>query len=1652
MQSFQEFSFDVYKYADEKKCALWDDIVDFKYIFIPEYEEYFEIYVKIDETDNTVKHVTAKSAAEVELSNRMISNYHFNDETDIGYTARYTIKKAGEGETYGTIAYEPVIEGYYYNNEFYEDSGHTTMIAPATGTIYLDVPSGTRYRWNYEGGGYNVETDPPQPACNKQGVVDFEYDTEEGYMIEGQTEIYRGTVLYREIEDTDSEWLKMKKRRSSLLYRVLNDKYPEWTIAHVDKSIANIQRTFTADNTNPYTFLTSTVAQELDCLFKFDSVHRTISAYDLDNTCGVCGHRGNFVYRCPKCGNEDIDKITQGYGNNSGIYISTDNFAQQISIDGDTDNVKSAFKVSGGDDVITAAVANLNPNGSNYIYHFSKEMLDEMPIELVERLQDYEEKYNAALEQYTALTEDWYKAIDEQMRLEHSMMPDTPVPGNTSAEEQVKALATEYANGQTVGLKGIEKSTSTPTAYDSLKKAITKAVEGMSKAILDPRYTVEVVKDSDAISDYNTQTKTRTWTGKFTVTSLGKVNAKGEKEEATSESVVTVTINNDEEEYYRQKIQKSLDRTDAGLITLFKIEDDTEFENTLKEYSYSRLESFESTYNGVLEVLAGNGVTEENKEFFTVPLYKDIYLPIEQRRDTITKIKNERNEEVQAAKKAKEDLAEQREAIQNTLNIEDYLGDYYSIFKLYLRESEFTNSNYISTGLDLEGMDYNTEVIDKAQELLDVANEELLKASELQVTLSDTLNNLLSTKEFSNWKGEFEIGDWILNEIDDTLYKLRLIGVNINYDSKDISVTFSNAVRYRNHTSDVASILSSAQSIATTYNYTAHQAKQGDEAKNSLDNMETNGMDAATFNVVAGTDNGVVIDEHGILCTAIDDLTGEVSDKQMKILNNMIAFTTDNWETVRTGIGEIRYAIDGVEQEPLYGVNAEIMIAGKMIAGDIYSANYSSTNHTGTHIDLNDGDLHFAGDKIVYNHGTDVLDINVAHINYGSGVNTPTVSQIDGLSTALAAKQDKLTAGANITIDANNVISATGGGGGLEYFEETQNSLYGSQTATTPYWSCLDGYYYDTTFNAELYAWYGPQGRLPVNKTRDIPCISLATNFVHWGGSNSGGLFFISKEINGTEFEYFNTSTEQYTTAKYNATDRDYDAGGNFHVSSGTYTYNNETWYYCCCGGGGQDITGADGVEYIQYLNGSYPEDPGQTVARIFNLVSPYDITELCNGISRTNNLAFFAGGTDGNGSHAPIKIYNDGTYEGLDKLEDVKVDNVSVVTDKVANIDLSGKQDTLIAGDNITIVNNVISATGGGGGGSTEPAYTETVLWEDVNGTTFYPSSPQTITLFDNISDYHMIYIDTTIDNDTEYHNTNIVPVSALDKTGTNYFDVVNIGGHEYNCPAILYDDETHLILQGYASSNPIVAWKIVGIKFGGNLSPIIYSTDEREVGVWTDNKPLYQKTISLTITSTTTTISSISNIDTLVKAHGILADNNGDMSEIPYTDGEDFVGIGFVNDNIGVYTSNWFVNNRPNLTLTVWYTKTTDTPGSGSYNTLGVPMVHYTIDEQVVGTDYDGETIYQKTFTNLGTISSSTNFELSSLSDISWITVDSVNSSLSNSIPFPYVHPNTNNMVGYFFSINNGVPTICCRAGGDAAGGFSLDKLTVRYKKSNS
>ena len=236
-----------------------------------------------------------------------------------------------------------------------------------------------------------------------------------------------------------------------------------------------------------------------------------------------------------------------------------------------------------------------------------------------------------------------------------------------------------------------------------------------------------------------------------------------------------------------EEVQQS---TYSVFYTIFEIEDINEFKAELKKYSESRLISFYSSYEGCLNILSANGATTDTTELYGVNLLETMYNPCKARLSAINDELAIRKEEIAAVDNEIAKYEELQHEIQKQLDFKKYIGDdLWIIFSHYRVESTYKNDNYITDGLD------NKEQFRLASELFERGKEEAIKASELQYSLTASLNNLLNTKEFKPFKDKINIGNWINLEADEKIYKLRLINLGINYGSLDkITVSFAEKV------------------------------------------------------------------------------------------------------------------------------------------------------------------------------------------------------------------------------------------------------------------------------------------------------------------------------------------------------------------------------------------------------------------------------------------------------------------------------------------------------------------------------------------------------------------------------------------------------------------------------------------------------------------------------------------------------------------------------------------------------------------------------------------------------------------------------------------------------------------------------------------
>lgn len=1028
MGNQDEFSFDITK----SLCPhLWDYIRDFRLIWIPEWDRYYEIEVQIDQEINTVKHISAAHLCENELSQMLLFEVEINTDEDID-------------------------------------------------------------------------------ASEEEG----------------------GTVFFDE-ENPDK----------SLLHRITHDKAVNYRFGYVAESLKNIQRTFSFDNCSVYDAFQE-IAEEIHCIFEFVSrtdketgrIVREINAYDLENVCRACGERGEFTV-CPECGSTDI---ATGYGEDTTVFLSLDNVLDSVTYTTNVDAVKNCFRLEGGDEDMTAAIMNCNPSGTQYIWYITDETKEDMSPELREAYEKYENLYqeysktkqfNLNVEAYNALVEKYSKYNDELMPiqtplvgyselvsadyvasdlsvfLQHTMMPEANNQlEETSASEEVAKLTT---------------SALSPVAVMDLKVAseptTTAAVKAMAKVVVDSRYEVKTSETSYANG---------TWKGKFTVT-----NYSDEDDIAVSD-LITVTINDNYEDFVKQKIDRTLakgDKKDYSIKGIFSLGADA-FQKELQKYGLTSLEGFNAACDGVISILQEQGVASSPDK----TIYNNIYKPYLDKKAYIEAEMSIRSGELKVVSDLQEQIREIEDEVWTILDLDAFFGpELAEEFYTFRREDVYSNSNYTSEGYT------SAEIIDEAQRFFKAANKEIYKSATLQHSITATLKNLLAIPAFKPLREHFSLGNWLRIEVDDQVYKLRLISYEM--DSEHTDVEFSDVERIGSDLSDIRSIVDNMRTISSSYAYVERQADKAHDTANTLNNWVSNGLDMTLTKIVNNADHQTfVMDEHGGLFRKYDDVMDIYAPEQTKIVNGSIVITKDNWKTVSTALGRFYFVDpkDGKAKEG-YGINAEILI-GKLIMGEeLYLQNLGGNlkfDKTGFYVGDesgnpkfvidNSGGIELNADKIHLKASSDlVIDSGNFKLDASGNVN------IKGFVEASSGKIGKWTINDGITYDCptHAVHVLPGTNGNKDYLV-----VHNKETNTYPFFVRANGQMNATnaTISGDITA-----KRLTATESGQIACWLIDSSAIYTGTKVLGGsgMYFGTSGLSLTD-KFKVTSTGQMTATNADIT------------------------------------------------------------------------------------------------------------------------------------------------------------------------------------------------------------------------------------------------------------------------------------------------------------------------------------------------------------------------------------------------------------------------------------------------------------------------------------------------------------------------------------
>lgn len=262
------------------------------------------------------------------------------------------------------------------------------------------------------------------------------------------------------------------------------------------------------------------------------------------------------------------------------------------------------------------------------------------------------------------------------------------------------------------------------------------------------------------------------------------------------------------------------------------------------------------------------------------------------------------------------------------------------VLSRFIQQGAYTEENITRQ----DNMSYE-EVQAQALELYKKAQSLLNTISTPRYEYSVETGSFIFQKEFAHLTNQLNSGCLIdVRLAEDDIASLLLLEMAVDYDGKELSLTFGNRYKLSDPSAlfndlvggSVAKTASTVEYLRNTFDF-----KQQRDELSELQKLKDESINL-THNMVVNADNQVmVIDASGIsgrraVVDAEFNPTGEFDPEVLKITNNAIAFSTDDFQTTETVLGK-NLLPDGVTtpdgKNYMYGLNAKLLM-GDLIIGE----------------------------------------------------------------------------------------------------------------------------------------------------------------------------------------------------------------------------------------------------------------------------------------------------------------------------------------------------------------------------------------------------------------------------------------------------------------------------------------------------------------------------------------------------------------------------------------------------------------------------------------------------------------------------------------------------------------------------------------------
>lgn len=705
----------------------------------------------------------------------------------------------------------------------------------------------------------------------------------------------------------------------SLLHLVLEKCYG-WKIGHVDSQLKTLSRQFEIDRQSVYDFLINEVCQKFNCYIIFDTIDNTINVYaesptakfkgdgvantftigSADNTFSEVKTVSIDGYKTTRWSYGIVDKVgtlvlddvpaegvmIEVVGVDStwetDVFITFENLSQEITVNYNTDDIKTVLTVTYGEDNNIREV-NL---GLPYIVDLSYYTTpDWMGQDLYEAWIAYQEKCNNSQADYTKNSNimlDYANKIDyEENRLSLGYAKAT-IDATTVGTYYVRGgdypnyIYTEVSLPAEYNANTTYYSTKTCNLEDGTDGNVMNLYTALKKYFMNAEdWQTELTNLSESFDDFM---------GPNAIKDLSSILA----------SVSTNRINNS---VVVEAIDAFLDKmwNEIGKTPLKQLYSD----------QYYKLQ--------VAGVDAGWALktSPEYGNYYTVVLFTNsLDNAIDKRDAQIKEYQAEYNKYAQA---------------NNTISDSVIMSNNFTEGQLvrlnaFLREDELVLDDIITTSQDSIADTFKTQ-----QDALEAARIELQKRCQPQLQFSMSMANIYALPEFEPIVDQFQLGKMIKTGLrSDYIKQSRLMQVDINLDDfSDFSCEFSELTNLRSQSDIHADLLKNAITAGKSVAQNASYWTRGSDQATATDLKIQQGLLDAVEAIKSADGQEVSIDKYGIHLRKKKDDSDEFDDKQGWIVNNQFIYSDDGFKSAKSVFGE--YIVD---DQKYWGLLAEAVIAG----------------------------------------------------------------------------------------------------------------------------------------------------------------------------------------------------------------------------------------------------------------------------------------------------------------------------------------------------------------------------------------------------------------------------------------------------------------------------------------------------------------------------------------------------------------------------------------------------------------------------------------------------------------------------------------------------------------------------------------------------